>query len=113
MLKKPAGDETEGYHLEVEISTDGGTTYTSIINTRTNSAHRALVKSSSNGRTWNDCPTNGFGPQYSNCPVMVDVNGLVDSTLLTMISYRWVNTDGTSYSDWFGTVYPNAGEVPA
>ena len=112
MLSKPIGDETDAYHLEVEISTDNGTTYTSIINTRTTSAHRSLVKSTSDGRAWDVCPASGFGPQYDTRPVMVDVNGLIDPTALTFISYRWVNSDGSDTSDWTGMVYPCMTEAP-
>lgn len=105
VLVKPA--YTEAVHLEMVYATqDDYSDAQTLVNTKTTSADRSLVKAFG-GTAWETCPSGGFGSVYDKQPVKIIVSSKLDATTIYNIKYRWISTSSdTSVSDWYGMVYP-------
>lgn len=105
VLVKPA--YTEAVHLEMVYATqDDYSDAQTLVNTKTTSADRSLVKAFG-GTAWETCPSGGFGSVYDKQPVKIIVSSKLDATTIYNIKYRWISASSdTSVSDWYGMVYP-------
>lgn len=105
VLVKPA--YTEAVHLEMVYATqDDYSDAQTLVNTKTTSADRSLVKAFG-GTAWETCPSGGFGSVYDKQPVKIIVSSKLDATTIHNIKYRWISASSdTSVSDWYGMVYP-------
>lgn len=105
VLVKPA--YTEAVHLEMVYATqDDYSDAQTLVNTKTTSADRSLVKAFG-GTAWETCPSGGFGSVYDKKPVKIIVSSKLDATTIYNIKYRWISASSdTSVSDWYGMVYP-------
>lgn len=105
VLVKPA--YTEAIHLEMVYATqDDYSDAQTLVNTKTTSADRSLVKAFG-GTAWETCPSGGFGSVYDKQPVKIIVSSKLDATTIYNIKYRWISASSdTSVSDWYGMVYP-------
>ena len=105
VLVKPA--YAEAVHLEMVYATqDDYSDAQTLVNTKTTSADRSLVKAFG-GTAWETCPSGGFGSVYDKQPVKIIVSSKLDATTIYNIKYRWISASSdTSVSDWYGMVYP-------
>lgn len=105
VLVKPA--YTEAVHLEMVYATqDDYSDAQTLVNTKTTSADRSLVKAFG-GTAWETCPSGGFGSVYDKQPVKIIVSSKLDATTIYNIKYRWISASSdTSISEWYGMVYP-------
>lgn len=105
VLVKPA--YTEAIHLEMVYATqDDYSDAQTLVNTKTTSADRSLVKAFG-GTAWETCPSGGFGSVYDKKPVKIIVSSKLDATTIYNIKYRWISASSdTSISEWYGMVYP-------
>lgn len=105
VLVKPA--YTEAVHLEMVYATqDDYSDAQTLVNTKTTSADRSLVKAFG-GTAWETCPSGGFGSVYDKKPVKIIVSSKLDATTIYNIKYRWISASSdTSISEWYGMVYP-------
>lgn len=105
VLVKPA--YTEAIHLEMVYATqDDYSDAQTLVNTKTTSADRSLVKAFG-GTAWETCPSGGFGSVYDKQPVKIIVSSKLDATTIYNIKYRWISASSdTSISEWYGMVYP-------
>ncbi len=105
VLVKPA--YADAVHLEMVYATqDDYSDAQPLVNTKTTSADRSLVKAFG-GTAWETCPSGGFGSVYDKQPVKIIVSSKLDATTIYNIKYRWISASSdTSVSDWYGMVYP-------
>lgn len=105
VLVKPA--YADAVHLEMVYATqDDYSDAQTLVNTKTTSADRSLVKAFG-GTAWETCPSGGFGSVYDKQPVKIIVSSKLGATTIYNIKYRWISASSdTSVSDWYGMVYP-------
>lgn len=96
----------DALHLIVETSEvlDFSTTV-KIIDTKTVAADRAKVLAYT-GAELVVCPSDGMGGVFSGQPVVIDMTGVPQPTL---VRYKWVSSGGDS--DWYFTPFPTSGEA--
>ena len=93
-------------HIQVEYTDDPtGATYTSLIDTL-NGVGRTVTYAFNGVDAWSVCPVNGFDVGYAHQPVSIDLNGLLSTSTLHFLRYRFIDSVDGSISDWYGLSYP-------